>query len=96
MLGLTGKFTLEARQAMLAATLDAVAAGESQEQPHYACTNLLRTPSLQPLLDAVGVERDALFRDLGADGAVRWQVQLSFMWIGFGTWRHRAAEAQVR
>jgi hypothetical protein len=29
-------------------------------------------------------------------GAVRWQVPLSFRWIGFGTWRHRAAEAQVR
>jgi hypothetical protein len=28
--------------------------------------------------------------------AVRWQVQLSFRWIGFGTWRHRAAEGRVR
>lgn len=64
---LTGKFTMETRQAMFGATVDAVQRNESAARCSYAAANLLRTSTLRELMAAANIQLEPLLRDLDAD-----------------------------
>jgi hypothetical protein len=66
-LGLTGKFTMETRQAMFGATADAVQHNESEARSSYAAANLLRTSTIRTLTAAADLRIEDLLRDLHAD-----------------------------
>lgn len=66
-LDLTGKFTMETRQAMFSAVTDAVHHNESHARSIYVAANLIRTSTLGALMASSNVRIDKVLRDLQAD-----------------------------